>query len=105
MTWLAVIVRAVRLLGAVGIAEATTVTAAVPATTPPPAVARTVAEPAVAGAVYRPDAVTVPPPPGIDQVNDGWATRAVPNWSFAVAVNCWAEPAVSVTVAGLTETL
>src|SRR4051812_11293316 len=86
LTRLAETVRAVRLLGAAGAVRATTVTAAVPAT--PPAVARTVAEPAEPGAVYRPDAVIVPPPLGTDQVNDGGAARAAPNWSRAVAANC-----------------
>src|SRR5262252_989250 len=79
---------------------ATTVTLAVPPTLP--LAARTVAGPALPGAVYRPVGLTVPPPARTDQAKAGCVARAAPNWSFAVAENGWAAPAVSVAVAGLT---
>ena len=31
----------------------------------------------------------LPPPLATLQVKVGWVARALPNWSFAVALNCW----------------
>jgi hypothetical protein len=59
--------------------------------------------PAVVLAVRRPAVSTVPVV--VVQVNDGCASRSLPNWSFDVAVNCWVAPALSVADGGLTTML
>ena len=74
-----------------------TVTAAAPVI--PPLVAVTVPLAAVLDAVSRPAALIVPTPPLVAQVNAGLI--ATPNWSFAVAVNCWVCPALKLTDDGL----
>src|SRR5260370_13141885 len=67
----------------------------------PPPLARTLAVPVpVAGAVYSPPLLTLPEPPAIDQVQAGWVLIAWPNWSSAVAVNCWLVPSCTLAVAG-----
>src|SRR5258708_39807678 len=68
-----------------------------------PAVTVTVAEPAAAPAVNRPVELTVPPL--ADQVKTGGLAMALPNWSVALAVNCWTPPAVTLACVGLTATL
>src|SRR5258708_15411726 len=68
-----------------------------------PAVAVTVPGPAAAPAVNRPVELTVPPL--ADQVKAGGLARALPNWSVALAVNCWTPPAATLACVGLTATL
>ena len=82
---------------------ATTFSPTVPAGAPPGTAARTVAAP-VPAAVYRPVWVTVPPPVGTVQTNDGCATIATPNWSTAVAVSCAVAPAATVVPSVVTVT-
>src|SRR5262249_23318785 len=78
-----------------------TVTSAVPLTLP--LVARMVALPVRLGALYRPVLLIEPmPPASIDQVKAGCVTRAPPNWSKAVAVNCFVVFLGTVAVAGET---
>jgi hypothetical protein len=69
----------------------------------PDVVAATVDVASEAGAVNNPADVIVPPPVA-DHVNVGWTASALPNWSIAVAVNCWLAPAVTVATAGVTTT-
>src|SRR6202034_2074027 len=67
------------------------------------AVASTVAVPEVSGAVYRPALLMLPALSGArDQVNPGWVDIALPNWSRAVAVNCWVPLGARAMLAGLT---
>jgi len=49
---------------------------------------------------------TVPiPPPARDQVQAGCVLRALPNWSLALAANCWVPPLATVALPGVTATL
>ena len=45
------------------------------------------------------------PPAFTVQLKVGWVTRLVPNWSRAVAVNCWVAPVLTVALAGETTML
>jgi hypothetical protein len=54
-------------------------------------------------AVKRPELLIVPTAVfELTQVNAGWGTKALPNWSTADAVNCWVAPGINVTGPGLT---
>src|SRR5436190_2180258 len=57
--------------------------------------------PAVEPAVKRPLPLTVPPPLTV-QGNAGCVASALPNWSFAVAVNCCVAPPETVALEGAT---
>jgi hypothetical protein len=56
----------------------------------------------VDGAVYKPLDETVAPPavPLIDQDIAGWLVIAWPNWSRAVAANCWVALCATVALVG-----
>jgi hypothetical protein len=96
VTWAGVVIVGPRLV--------TTVTAAVPVIVP--VVARTVVLPVpLAGALYRPPVLIVPTPPlAMVQVKAGCAARALPNWSLALAANCWEPLRATVVLVGDTLT-
>src|SRR5205085_2543928 len=82
-----------------------TVTVAVPLRPAPLAWTVAVPLPEV-GALYRPLLLTVPMPPlATVQVHAGCVLMALPNWSLAVAVNCWLPPLATEAVPGVTLTL
>ena len=84
---------------ATGAGKVLTPTIAEPLTAPPPASGYTVTVPVtwLLPAVKSPEAliVPIPPPPAsgyTDQVKAGCVADAVPNWSLAVAANCFGRP-------------
>jgi len=59
--------------------------------------------PALDPAVKRPVEALIDPPPLAVQLNAGCGDMAVPNWSFAVTVNCCVPFGTTEAVAGETE--
>src|SRR5450759_5360865 len=82
---------------------ATTDTVAVPARAPLCAVT-VLGPPALVPAVKRPPPLMVPPPLTL-HANEGWVAKVAPNWSRAVALNCWAAEMLTVALAGETAML
>jgi hypothetical protein len=60
--------------------------------------------PAALPAVKSPLGLIVPPPVTV-HANPGWVANAVPNWSLALAVNCWVAPLPTLALAGDTAML
>src|SRR5208337_429468 len=91
----------VALAGVATVGAGFTVTEALAENAPLAAVTVPLAE--VLGAVSRPPAEMVPTV--VVQVKLGWVASTLPNWSLAVAANCWVPPTLTVTDAGLTAML